>query len=133
MPAPKPLSQPRRSRPGASHRARPGEVEALRVALMLAVGVLLSEVFVTRASPVPADDPEGRWAWLRRRLAPLTGRSSTVAGVCRLLDDRRCVSTWHTARGLTRTLRALATEARSHAQPSPRPRRRRAGTGAINE
>ena len=57
------------------------EARAVRLACVLTLGVLHTEIFTASYSPLP-DDPDSRRAWLRRRLLSLAPYSRTIRAMC---------------------------------------------------
>lgn len=117
------LRPPRAARPLTDVEVR--EYHAVRLALVLAAGVLQAGCFVSRVQPIPGDS-YAQLAWLRRTLAPLVRRSPTVALLVRLINLEGPRIAWDDPRILRRHLRRLAADVEPLAVAMRVARRRRA-------
>lgn len=99
------LGPPSRSRPLTAAEAR--EHHAIRLALILALGVLQAGSFAADHQPLPGDYID-HYAWLRQALAPLARRSPTVALARRLINLAGPTIRWDHGRALRRDLLRLA-------------------------
>src|ERR1035437_3779762 len=101
------LCPPRTSRPLSAVEVR--EHHAIRLGLVLALGVIQNGGFVRALQPLPMDYDQ-QWAWLRRALKPLARHSPAITQARRLIDlDGRIA--WDNPRTLKRHLLRLVDEA----------------------
>lgn len=103
--------------PAAAQR----EQAAVRLALLLAVGMLRNGHLLPPYRSIPGDE-EDQFDWLRAALRPLDRRSPTVALVRRLLHLNGSDAAWFDERALRRHLHRLAAEAQRVGTPV-RPKR----------
>lgn len=99
------LGPPPRSRPLTAVEVR--EHQAVRLALMLTLGVLQAGSFTPDHAPLPGDYIDHH-AWLRQVLAPLARRFPTVALARRLIHLAGPTIRWDDGRALRRDLLRLA-------------------------
>lgn len=106
------------------------EYQAVRLALLLAAGVLQAGSFVAGVEPIPGDAYD-HLTWLRRTLKPLVCRSPTIASFVRMINLEGPRIGWDDPKVVRRHLRCLASEVEHLAagmrgasrgrQASPRP------------
>lgn len=99
------LRPPRTVRPLTA--AEQQEHQAIRLALILALGVLQAGSFTPDHQPLPGDYIDHH-AWLRQVLEPLARRSPTVALARRLINLAGPTIRWDEGRALRRDLLRLA-------------------------
>ena len=108
------LGPPSRPRPLTATEVR--EYHAIRLALMLTLGVLQAGSFTPDHAALPGDYFDHH-AWLRQALAPLVRRSPTVAVSRRLVNLAGPTIRWDDGRALRRDLLRLAIAADRLAHP----------------
>lgn len=99
------IRPPSRPRPLTASEIR--EHHAIRLALILSLGVLQAGSFAADHQPLSGDYLDHH-AWLRQVLAPLARRSPTVALARRLINLAGPTIRWDEGRALRRDLLRLA-------------------------
>lgn len=87
------------------------EYHAIRLGLLLALGILQNHAFMPEWRPIPGDH-ENQLDWLRLALKPLVRHSPTIALAVRLIHLDGPAITWNDPAMLGRHLQRIAEEVR---------------------